>query len=278
MISLLISLFVSAACTFAAASNQLAMTWIVLSGIGGYFASSLLVGLLVRRKLGAVQKELQDMMTVAQNRINRSIQEAQSKPGANPAMLRKQIEIKQTDVLKKALAHTEKLEAFQKWAPTLGRQISTMRVQFHYQLKQFEEVDAIFATTHLLKKPMMMEPNIVAMKMARAYKTGEIEDVEKLFRKHIKFMRGDRGTLLYGLMSWIWVKKGNLDDAMELLAKAKETTGNETLAQNWERLANDKAKKFSNAGLGEEWYGLFLENQPMPKQQRMRGQRGQARF
>jgi len=278
MISLLISILISAACVYAALTYQLATTWVVLSGIGGYIASSLLVGLVVRRKLGKVQGELQDMMTQAQGRINRSIQEAQIKPGANPALLKKQVEIKQTELLKKALDHTTRLEPYQKWAPTLGRQIATMRLQFYYQLKQFDEVDAIFATKGLLKKPMLMEPTVVAMKMARAYKTGELEDVEKLFKKHIRWMKGDRGTLLYGLMSWVWVKKGKADEALNLLAKAKDSTGDDTLTLNWERLANDKVKKFSNAGLGEEWYALHLEAQPTPKAQRMRGQRGKARF
>jgi len=55
------------------------------------------------------------------------------------------------------------------------------------------------------------------------------------------------------------------------LNKAKGSTGNETLATNWEMLSNCKEKSFSNAGLGEEWYGLYLENPPNPKQQRMRG-------
>ncbi len=278
MISLLISILLSAACVVAAQTYQLHTTWVVLSGIGGYILSSLLVGLVVRRKLGKVQGELHEMMNVAQGRINRSIQEAQAKPGANPALLRKQVEIKQTELLKKALEHTTRLEPYQKWAPTLGRQIATMRLQFYYQLKQFDKVDEIFSRKGLLSKPMMMEPTVVAMKMARTYKTGEIDEVEQLFKKHIRWMKGERGTLLYGLMSWAWVKKGKVEDALNLLAKAKDSTGDDTLAQNWERLANDKVKKFSNAGLGEEWYGLHLENQPTPKAQRMRGQRGKARF
>ena len=44
-------------------------------------------------------------------------------------------------------------------------------------------------------------------------------------------------------------------------------------------LSNCNEKKFSNAGLGEEWYGLYLEAPAMPKQKRMRGNaKGQQRF
>ena len=45
----------------------------------------------------------------------------------------------------------------------------------------------------------------------------------------------------------------------------------EVLNANWERLANDKVKNFSNAALGEMWYMLYLE-EPKVKTQRMRPQ------
>ena len=37
--------------------------------------------------------------------------------------------------------------------------------------------------------------------------------------------------------------------------------------KNWEALANNKYKSFSNAGIGEMWYALGLEEMKMPKQQ-----------
>ena len=66
-------------------------------------------------------------------------------------------------------------------------------------------------------------------------------------------------------------------EVVKLLLKAKDATGNETFTYNWERLSNDKAKSFSNEGLGEEWYGLYLENPPIPKQQRVRGKAHRGR-
>jgi hypothetical protein len=43
------------------------------------------------------------------------------------------------------------------------------------------------------------------------------------------------------------------------------------LKQNWDHLVNGRIKRFSNAGLGEQWYALQLET---PKQQRIIQQGG----
>lgn len=116
-----------------------------------------------------------------------------------------------------------------------------------------------------------MEPMAVAMRMARCYKNDDLAGAKKVFKRKIMWFRGDRGTLLYGLMSWIYVKVGEPDEARQILLKAKEATGGDTFKRNWEHLSNNREKSFSNAGLGDQWYSLYLENPPAPKQQRMRG-------
>ncbi|MCC5849385.1 MAG: hypothetical protein JJU29_14985 [Verrucomicrobia bacterium] len=274
MISLLISISIALAAIFSAIHLEFATFWVVLCGIGGYLAGTLLIGFIVRRRMSALQNEMQATMLVSQARIQRTIQQAQQNPGANPAVLQKQVELQQNKALTQALQELERLKPFQKWAITLGRQINTQRFQLLYQLKRFDEADEILALRHPLKKPIMMEPTLVAMKMARVYKRGDLEGMEKLFHKQVRWMRGDRGALLYGLMSWAWVKKGETEKAFQLLATAKEKTENETLARNWEHLANERIKKFSNAGLGDEWFALYLEAAPKPKIQRQRARRG----
>ena len=251
----------------------------VFFGIVGFLAAYYLIGFLVRKKIGKVQKDLEAIMKDGQQRIGRKVQQAQTKPGVNVKLLQRQIEGDQKHIYQEALKFTDRLVPFKKWNLLMGRQIDTMRLQFLYQLKEFEQVDEILAIRGLFKGPLMMEAMTVAMKMARQYKHGDIEGAEKTFKKKIKWFRGDKGTLLYGLMAWIYVKTGRPEEARQLLQKGKETTYNETLAFNWERLSNNKEKSFSNEGLGEMWYGLYLENPPQPKQQRVRaGGKGHRPF
>ncbi|MCK4563655.1 MAG: hypothetical protein KAU94_03140 [Verrucomicrobia bacterium] len=274
MLSLLISVMVSITLvgTLIASGAKTGST--VFLGIIGFIASFFLIGWLVRKKITAIQNELQEIMKGGQQRMNRKVQQFQSKPNGNIKLIQRQIEADQKVIYKKGLDFTQRLEPFKKWSLLMGRQIATMRLQFLYQLKEFGQVDEIFATGGMFKGPMMMEPMMVAMKMARQYKNHDVAGAEKTFKRRVKWFRGDRGTLLYGLMTWILVKEGESEKARKLLIKAKDATGNETFTFNWERLSNDKAKSFSNEGLGEEWYGLYLENPPTPKQQRVRGNKG----
>ncbi len=279
MLVLLISAAISAALVITTIATQTDSGTTIFSGLAGFFIPLFLIGFLVRKKITSVQNELQDIMQRGQQRMNRKIQQFQSKPGGNIKVMQRQIEEGQKVIIQEALGFIPRLEPFKKWTFTMHRQIATMRLQFLYQLKEFEQVDALLATAGLFKGPMMMEPMAIAMKMARQYKNNNFDAAEKTFKRHIRWFRGDRGTLLYGLMSWIFIKQGESEKARQLLNKAKDATGNQTLAANWQVLSNCKEKNFSNAGLGDEWYGLYLENPAMPKQQRMRGDaRGGRRF
>jgi len=271
MLSILISMLVSITLVGTLIASQVKTGPTVFFGIAGFMASFFLIGWLVRKKITAVQNELQEIMLGGQKRMNRKVQQFQSKPNGNIKLIQRQLEADQKVVYKQGLDFTQRLEPFRKWSMLMGRQIATMRLQFLYQLKEFGQVDEILAAGGLFKGPMMMEPMTVAMKMARQYKNHDVAGAEKTFKRRVKWFRGDRGTLLYGLMTWILVKEGELEKARALLVKAKDATENDAFSQNWERLSNDKAKNFSNADLGEEWYGLYLENPPTPKQQRMRG-------
>ena len=66
------------------------------------------------------------------------------------------------------------------------------------------------------------------------------------------------------------VQRGEIDKAVSLLSGAKDLADNETIKQNWEHLANGRVKKFSNAGFGEEWYALLLEEPKAGKQKMQR--------
>ncbi len=271
MISLLISVMVCVVAVAACVVYHVGQGGTIAAGIAGFLSTQFLIGLIVRKKIKTVQDTLQEKLMNAQKQVNRKIQIFQTKPGGNIKQLQRQIESDQKAVVTESLAFTQHFEPFKKWNLLMGRQIATMRLQFHYQLKHFEEVDRLLARQNLFKGPMMIEPMAIAMKMARQYKNGEMEKLEKTFKRHIKWMRGNRGTLLYGLMSWVYVTEGESEKARQLLVKAKEVTADDTFSRNWEMLSNNKDSAFSNAGLGEEWYSLYLEAPPIPKQQRMRG-------
>jgi tetratricopeptide (TPR) repeat protein len=269
MLALIISIIVSAICIMAGKIAHFTPAAVIGSGITGLLIPQLTIGFIVRKKSKVINDLLQETILNGQKRINHKINQFQNKPGANPKQVQRLLEHDQHEIFKQALQITEKLEAFKKWNLLMGKQIATIRLQFLYQLKEFEQVDAIFSAGPL-SSPMMMDPLPVAMKMARQYKKQDFAGAEKTFKKYVRWFRGSRSTLLYATLSWIYVKQGKTDEAFQLLLKGKEATGDDTLANNYIHLSNNKIKLFSNSGLGDEWYGLYLENPPAPKQKRVR--------
>jgi hypothetical protein len=271
MLSLLVSALVATAIASALIASQASAGATVFFSTAGFAGTFFLVGFLVRKKMSKAQGALQESMQAAQRRMQRKVQQFQNKPGGNVKQLQRQLEADQRAMFREGLELTKRLEPFRKWSLLTGRQIATMRLQFHYQLKEFDRVDEILATCGFLRGPMMIDPMAAAMRMARCYKNDDVAGAKKVFKRKIMWFRGDRGTLLYGLMSWIYVKVGEPDEARRVLLKAKEVTGVDTFTRNWEHLSNDRVKNFSNAGLGDQWYSLYLETPPAPKQQRIRG-------
>ena len=270
MFSLFISLLVAIVSVSTSIAFQLSTGTSVFLSLAGFTTSFLLVGFLVRKKMAPAQNALQESMQSAQKRMQWKVQQFQTKPGGNVKQLQRQLEADQQAMCKQGLELTDGLEPFRKWSLLTGRQIATMRLQFYYQLKDFAKADEILASCGFLRGPLMMDPMAVAMRMARCYKNDDLAGAKRIFKRKIKWFRRDRGTLLYGLMSWIHVQKDEIDEARRILLKAQEATGNDLFTKNWDHLSNDRVKKFSNAGLGEQWYGLYLENPPVVKQQRIR--------
>jgi len=107
---------------------------------------------------------------------------------------------------------------------------------------------------------MVFDPMIAAMKMARYYKRGLNDKVTKVYNSGIKRFKGDKKIILYALYSWILVKENKIEDAVVVLDEGKTKTDSPVLKENWEHLANNRVKRFSNAGLGDIWYSLNLED------------------
>lgn len=247
-------------------------------GIIGFIVAQVLLSLVIRKKIKGVNEALQDEMTAGQKRLQHKIHQFQTRPGGNPTLMQRQLEQDQQELIQEALEFTKKLEPFKPWNVLMSKQIATMRLQFLYQLKEFEQVDEILAKG-FFTGPIFSDPLLVAMKMARQFKNDTVQGAEKTFKRYIRWYRNDSGALLYGVMSWIYVKQKREDDARQLLAKAKEKMFHEVISRNWELLANNRTKNFSNAGFGDPWYTLHLENPPAPKRQKMRApKRGHRPF
>jgi len=278
MLTLLISALVAAALAGTLTTSGVSSGATVFYSILGFFVTFFLIGFLLRKKMSKVQGELQESMQSAQGRMQRKIKMFQNKPGGNVKQMQRQIEMDQQAMLKQGLEFTERLEPFRKWSLMTGRQIATMRFQFYYQLKDFNKVDELLATCGFMRGPMMIDPITAAMRMARCYQKDDVAGAEKVYKSRIRWTFGERGTLLCGLMSWIYVQKGEIDEARRILLRAHEKTGNDLFQKNWEHLSNDRVKSFSNAGLGDQWYSLYLETPPTPKQQRVKQGNGRNSY
>lgn len=260
MISLIIAIAFGIG-TFLTLENttDLHIVWNSIFGILAVIIVQLLFGLFFRKKVNSITDAIQNVIIEGQNKVQRKANMFQQRPAGGIKHMQKLLEKDQHASLRKALELTEQLEPWYKWSILLKKQVSTMRMQFYYQLGEYDKVD------QLMPKCMFLEPITVAMKMARQYKNDD-PNLEKTFKSKIKKFKDDRGVILYAVYTWILMKKGETDKAYEVLTKAKEKTSNEVIHKNWEHLANKKFKSFSNANLGDEWYSLKLEKPKIPKQ------------
>jgi hypothetical protein len=225
----------------------------VTVGIGGYIGTMLLL----RRKVGALMTGVQNRITSRNTILMRKYQQLGSR-GGDPKRLMDQARREQESILSEALEATRQLDPYCKWSPLLDRQINSIRIQFLYQLKKFDEVD------RLLPKALLTEPVLVCMKMCRQYQHGAEADLEKTYNKYRKKFKLD-AAIIYATYAWMLLKKKQGDKARQVLLDGKTATENDLLEKNWEHLSNDKPNHFSNAGFGETWYALYLEEPKQPK-------------
>ena len=261
MISLIISILAGFA-TYAvliSTTDELPFAWIVVFSVLAVIACQLIFGLYFRKRITAVTDAIQQVIAEGQEKIQRKANMFQNKPAGGIKHMQKLLEKDQEASIRKALELTDQMEPLWKWSLLLKKQTDTMRMQFYYQLGEWKKVD------ELLPNSILMDPLAVAMKMARQYKNDD-PALEKTFKSKKRKFKGDDGAIIHALYSWILVKRGEIDKALKVLTEAKEWTSDETLLRNWEALANNKVKSFSNAGLGDQWYSLKLENPKAPRQ------------
>lgn len=226
----------------------------VLMGVGIHVG----VMLLIRRRIGSLMTRIQARMTERSNVLKRKYQQLGSRGGSFKQLM-DQASRDQAVILSEALEATRPMDVYCKWNLLLDRQINAIRLQFLFPMKKFDEVDRI------LPKTMMTDPLLCCMKMCRQYQRGEEAALRKTFERYSRRFRHD-STLIYATYSWMLLKKKKTDEALKVLLKGKDATDDETLAANWEHVANNRLNQFSNAELGEPWYALMLEEPKQPKQ------------
>ncbi|HPB09979.1 MAG TPA: hypothetical protein PLT74_01865 [Kiritimatiellia bacterium] len=236
--------------------------WSVFWGVVAFAAGQVAAGFLIQRRVKAGMAGVQKILEDGQKRLQAKVNQWQTRPPGSLKQAQIEIEREQRVFVERALEASKEMERFNRWAPLMGRQLATMRLQLYWMLKDFKRVDELMPTA------LVIDPMMAAIKMARMHMKGE-EGIEKLFKKQSARVRYGQGALLYGLYSWILVQKNDLDGAHKVLIQACEKMENETLKRNREHLANNRVGHFSNAGMGDEWYALHLE-QPKVKMQRQR--------
>ena len=260
MYTLLISLIVGAAAGYFSYWRW-DWGWGIGCGVFCFMLSQLVIGLLLRRRIMALQQRIQEIMADAQNRINRQINLFQLRPPASMNSARKQLEELQAAAARKALAATDDFKVFYRWNFMLERQINVMRVQLLFQLKEYKKVDA------LLPKTLVRDPQTAAIQLVRLYRTEA--PIDDFYRSKQRLFKSDDLAFFASVYAWMKLKQEDEAAARAALTEAKKKTDNAVMLENLDRLLNGKAKHYTMSGFGDLWYALGLE-EPRVKAQRRR--------
>ncbi|MDD3154502.1 MAG: hypothetical protein PHS41_06515 [Victivallaceae bacterium] len=233
--------------------------WAAATALVVVLAVQSLIGFYVRRKITAMNNKIQSLMADTQNKLSKKLVAFQRSNNINGA--RQMLEKEQNQALDKAMILVDTVAKYKLWNPLLGKQLATIKANLAFQKRDFA------ATDLWLRHALIFDARTVAIRAVRMYKK-EDPKLDAFLAKKCKRFKGDEAALINLLYAWILVKRNENDKAMRLLAEAKSRLNNEVVTENWERLANGKAKQFNLAALGDQWYSLYLE-EPKIKQQRM---------
>ena len=243
--------------------------WAVFFGVLAFLACNTAVGLMLKKRIKSLMDVMQGTLMTGQKQMQEKMNAWKFRPPGSPKQAQIEMQKMQHVFVEKALAQSEAFEPYYKWVPLLSRQITTLRMQLHYQDRNWKEVDA------LLPKCIVFDPMTAAMAMARTYMRDgyhhekdkkdrpKPNDIDRRFERGSARLRYGQGALLFGLYAWIQNQSGDPDAALETLLRADRKMENATIKRNIELLRNNKPKQFSLAGLGDEWYALGLEEPRM---------------
>ncbi len=238
--------------------------WALILGIVVLIGGQILVGRIFRKKMTAMTDQMQAIMQQSQAQMQAKVQRWRTKQMTNQKAAEMELAKDRDAMIEKIQALIKPLERYRLWIPLLGRQLATMEMQFAWQKKDWKRVD------ELLERVLLVEPLLVCMKLARMWKKdASTEDIMKVFTKATKRARYGTTALVYCTVAWMLVKRNRVDEAYKLLNEADTKNEHPVIKSNRENLANNRVNHFSNAGFGEEWYALFLE-EPKMRAQRQR--------
>ena len=251
IISLVLSLGVGAAAWFLA---DFAWGWCVVDTILAFGACQALAAFLIQKRVKRVMDGVQAILMDGQRRLQAKTRQWQFRPPGSIQAAQREMAADTRVFVTQALAETEKLRAYRLWVPLMERQVATAQFQLHWMIKDFSAVDK------LMKKALFVDPTMSAMKMARLYTRGvDVAEIRKVYEKASRRVKYNGNVLLAATMSWIEVRRQLVDDAFKTLTEALKKSDDATLKRNHEALMNNRVAQFSNAGLGDPWYALLLE-------------------
>jgi len=245
-------------------AGDLGMGWGIFCGLVGFGVVQGVMGFLIRKRVMRDMQRVQAILANGQKKLQEKMQRWQFRPPGSIQEAQREMFHDTKVFVREALAQTETLKKYRLWVPMIDRQMATAQLQLNWMVKEFKTVDA------LMPKVMLMEPTMVAIKMARMYMLEvKTEEIEKVYQKAVRRLRYNQNVLLAATMSWIQVKRGAVDAAFKTLTEALKKSDNETLKRNHEMLMNNRVPQFTNSGIGDTWYSLYLE-EPKVRTQRQR--------
>ena len=264
MLTLLIALSCGVACGYGAKLEGWGWGWRIGCGVAGFLVAQLAVGLFLRGAIRRRQERIQRILQEGQQKINKQINLFQIRPPSGMKAAQQILEKLQNDAARKALEATDAFRPLYVWNLMLKRQINTMRAQLYYQLKDFKKVDECLETA------LILDPQSVAIRMARMYQNNDPR-LDKFFNAKFRRSRGEAAAFVASVYAWIKLKQDDEQAARGALTAAKSKSDHPVLLENHEKLMNGKAKQFSNAGFGDMWYALYLEEPKMKPQRQRQG-------
>ena len=249
----------------------------------GFIATYFVLARATNKKLMDIVNASQAHIQDTQNKVQKKLNGMQNRPGTNPVAARKTLEAMQVKGIQEAIEMLEPAKALEGDSFLVAKQISTIKYQLYFGIKDFKKTD------ELEPKIMLLDPQMVVMRMAREWMRSPIKQQEdgkisqkeldaleltKLYKKGLFRSKGATGAMLYSTYAWMLLKAGQEKKALEVLLTALDKCPDETIKANVDTLRNGQASKFSNKAYGDRWYALHLEEPKQPKPQKQQMRRG----